>query len=93
MSGRCLAFFRSAHFRNGIAGKASPLTSGVSPQVPPEERRPRLSNSRGRFIKRVGHSMLTDAAILLLVFAAGYGLRAWISARRRHAIRKARGGD
>ena len=37
------------------------------------------------------HPMFTDAAILLLVFAAGYGLRAWISARRRRAIRKARG--
>ena len=36
-------------------------------------------------------SMLTDAAILLLVFAAGYGLRAWISARRRRDIRNARG--
>lgn len=32
-----------------------------------------------------------DAAILLLVFAAGYGLRAWISARRRRDIRKSRG--
>lgn len=38
------------------------------------------------------HPMFTDAAILLgLGFAAGYGLRAWISARRRRAIRKARG--
>jgi len=36
--------------------------------------------------------MLTDVAILLgLGFAAGYGLRAWISSRRRRAIRKARG--
>jgi len=36
--------------------------------------------------------MLTDVAILLgLGFAAGYGLRAWISIRRRRAIRKARG--
>jgi len=35
--------------------------------------------------------MFLDAAILLLVFAAGYGLRAWISKRRRNAIRKARG--
>ena len=34
--------------------------------------------------------MLTDVAILLgLGFAAGYGLRAWISTRRRRAIRKA----
>ena len=38
------------------------------------------------------HPMLTDVAILLgLGFAAGYGLRAWISTRRRRAIRKARG--
>lgn len=37
------------------------------------------------------HPMLTDAAILLGVFAAGYGLRAWISNRRRRAARKARG--
>src|SRR6478609_9055482 len=34
------------------------------------------------------HPMFTDAAILLLVFAAGYGLRAWIPARQRRAIRK-----
>lgn len=39
------------------------------------------------------HLMLTDVAILLgLGFAAGYGVRAWISSRRRRAIRKARGG-
>lgn len=38
------------------------------------------------------YSMMTDVAILLgLGFAAGYGLRAWISTRRRRAIRKARG--
>jgi hypothetical protein len=37
------------------------------------------------------HRMFTDPAILLLVFAAGYGLRAWISARRRRDIRKSRG--
>jgi hypothetical protein len=36
--------------------------------------------------------MLMDAAILVgLGFAAGYGLRAWISTKRRRAIRKARG--
>lgn len=37
--------------------------------------------------------MFMDGAILLgLGFAIGYGLRAWISARRRRDIRKARGG-
>ena len=36
--------------------------------------------------------MLTDVAILIgLGFVAGYALRAWISTRRRRAIRKARG--
>lgn len=36
--------------------------------------------------------MLMDAAILIgLGFAAGYGLRSWISTRRRRAVRKARG--
>ena len=33
--------------------------------------------------------MLIDAATLIGAFAAGYGLRAWISARRRRAVRKA----
>ena len=37
------------------------------------------------------HPMLVDAATLIGAFAAGYGLRAWISARRRRAMRKARG--
>jgi hypothetical protein len=37
------------------------------------------------------HPMLLDAATLIGVFAVGYGLRAWISARRRRAMRKARG--
>jgi hypothetical protein len=37
------------------------------------------------------HPMLIDAATLIGAFAAGYGLRAWISARRRRAMRKARG--
>ena len=36
------------------------------------------------------HPMLTDAAILLLVFAAGYGLRASIVSRRRLAVGEAR---
>lgn len=45
----------------------------------------RLGAPRGK------HPMLMDGAILLLVFSAGYGLRAWISARRRRDIRKARG--
>jgi len=40
---------------------------------------------------RVETPMFMDAGILLLVFAAGYGLRGWISARRRRANRKARG--
>ena len=35
--------------------------------------------------------MLIDVAALIGVFAAGYGLRAWMSTRRRQAIRKARG--
>jgi hypothetical protein len=37
------------------------------------------------------HSMLIDAATFIGAFAAGYGFRAWISARRRRAVRKARG--
>jgi hypothetical protein len=37
------------------------------------------------------HPMLIDAVTLIVAFAAGYGLRAWISARRRRAMRKARG--
>jgi hypothetical protein len=39
----------------------------------------------------VEYPMLMDAAVLLGVFVAGYSLRAWISARRRRAMRKARG--
>jgi hypothetical protein len=36
--------------------------------------------------------MVMDAAILIgLGFAAGYGVRAWISTSRRRAIRKALG--
>ena len=36
--------------------------------------------------------MLMDAVVLLgLGFAAGYGVRAWISARRRRAVRRSRG--
>lgn len=35
--------------------------------------------------------MLTDVAIVFAVFVAGYALRAWISMRRRNAVRKARG--
>ena len=35
--------------------------------------------------------MLIDVATLIGVFAAGYGLRAWMSAKRRRAMRKARG--
>ena len=35
--------------------------------------------------------MFIDVAALIGVFAAGYGLRAWISTRRRQAMRKARG--
>jgi hypothetical protein len=38
------------------------------------------------------HPMLTYAAILIgLDFAVGYGLRAWISTRRRRAIKRDRG--
>jgi hypothetical protein len=42
-------------------------------------------------IRSGGAAMLIDATVLAGVFAAGYGLRAWVSKRRRRAVRKARG--
>lgn len=82
--------FSSSSLQEGIAGKESPLTSGDQPK--PLRKKGGLGFPTAGAVSSNGSLMLTDAAILLLVFAAGYGLRAWISARRRRAIRKARGG-
>ena len=83
------------------AGRVSSLLSGdqacrnecANPEPAPNGDQGFESKSPGGGALQFWKSlMLMDAAILVgLGFAAGYGLRAWISTRRRRAIRKARG--
>ena len=72
------------HFEPGGVSFAT-LASG-----PPPRFLRRLFEIHADVLLRM-HPMLIDVATLVGVFAAGYGLRAWISTKRRHAMRKARG--
>jgi hypothetical protein len=76
----------------------------VRPQTESQHRKPPRRNCEPRHmpmswtllldvrnIQILEHRMFIDTATFIGAFAAGYGLRAWISARRRHAMRKARG--